>query len=184
MARRILLALIFLSGLPMPGASQSPEISEFPMPLGSGPPTVMKRGPDGQVWVGGWSGLGTVSSSGTITPSKAGGGLLISDFTFDAAGTLWYAQTSKIGRVPRVGASQEFDLPNNTGPFRIVAGEDGGIWYTGAGRIGRISDAGTTVEFPVPGSPVDLTAGPDGNIWFTEAEGRVAKIDRAGAVTE
>lgn len=82
-------------------------------------------------------------------------------------------------------------------PSGLVADGDGVTWFTdpGTSRIGRISPTNVLQGFdanvpstPTGGPPAALTpqriaVGPDGALWYTIAEGGIARMTKAGAVT-
>jgi virginiamycin B lyase len=97
-------------------------------------------------------------------------------------GSVWFAESGKIGRVgpPPSRTVTEFPLPAGHSAKSITIGPDGNLWFTEptAGRIGRITpSSGAVTEFPLAGNsaygtpvnrPQSITTGPDGKLWFTQ----------------
>jgi virginiamycin B lyase len=170
----------------------------------------LAAGPDGNLWLVGWSNvIMRLSPTGAVTTfpqgekpescSECTAGRIVAG----PDGNLWVgvADWNRIWRISPAGAVSTFVLPGvpeslnpGEGPDAMTAGLDGNVWFMrpDANRIGRISPSGVVQEFPVqidrPGQPQnepgELTAGPDGNMWFTApGRGLIGRITPAGVVT-
>ncbi|MGB7587254.1 MAG: hypothetical protein WBM00_00940, partial [Solirubrobacterales bacterium] len=155
------------------------QITEYPLPQGSGHPIQLAAGPDGNVWF-------TVFEPDAIDRITPGG--QITEFPLASSGNtpygitagpdenLWFTEreSNKIGRITTGGELTEFPLPHTErGAEEITTGPDGNLWFTeaGAGRLGRITPIGQVTEYLTPTEnsvPAGIAVGPDGNLWFAE----------------
>jgi virginiamycin B lyase len=175
-------------------------------PSGTAFPGGITPGPDGKLWFASESGIGRISTSGTVDPPFA------ANITGSPArivagpdGNLWFTEDANpdedqfIARITPAGAVTEYQVPAH--PNDIAVGPDGKIWFTlsppfplttDPGSVGRIdpdaADPDTTKTYfsdGVTGQPAGLAAGPDGNLWFTGGfESKVGRITTSGSVTE
>jgi streptogramin lyase len=168
-------------------------ITELPLPAMTTDPISIATGPDGNLWISGFSEITrlTLAGSGTVFELPAGSDPRTGIAT-GADGNLWFPEFvgNRIGRITTAGVITEFGLlPNlNSEPTGMAAGPDGAMWFCEeTGRIGRSTLSGFVNEFTAPAGadPFRIVAGADGNLWFTEAgHGRVGRITPAGLITE
>ena len=197
-ARRppVVSACLFVAALAqlLPCPLNAQAIIEFSLPGGTGQPTGITTGPDGNLWFIDWlNNVDRMTTSGVITQFPVSGLVgQASSITSGPDGSLWIAEgtKNKIGRMTTAGVWTEFSIPTaSSGPQTIVAGPDGAMWFTElAGKIGRMTTAGVvTNEYPIPtasSQPRGLTVGPDGALWFTETGPRkIGRMTLAGVVT-
>ncbi len=118
-------------------------------------------------------------------------------FTFDAAGDLWYLrltplslelENDAIGRIDTTGHVEEFALPDNSNPVSLVSGPDGNIWATLADEaaIARITPDGALTIFALPNGiqPTEMLVGADRNLWFTAPKAAtIGRITTDGVVS-
>jgi len=130
-------------------------------------------------------GIGRITPAGAVTAFPIPGdavGQATEGIVSGPDGNLWFAESSKIGRMTTAGAVSEFAV-SGSGVQGIANGPDGNAWFVEAyaGKIGKISPAGAITEFKlwtvVPTVPVSyytsvpaIVTGPDGNLWFTESD--------------
>jgi streptogramin lyase len=151
-------------------------ITEYPISTANDGPTVVAKGPDGNVWFNENNGqipkLGEISPAGNITEHPISqGAYVVLGIAAGPDGNIWYTDHNNyaVGRIAPAGTSTEFpvplvfDLPGNTNtPGAITAGPDGNMWFVDANeRIGRV-----TLNTQ---SNVTISAGFTGN-WFEPAE--------------
>jgi streptogramin lyase len=85
---------------------------------------------------------------------------------------------------------QVIELPENSGPSRIVLGPDGALWVTmyNADAVDRIAPDGSRVRVHLPlGSlPNEIAVGPEGALWITEYSqtGGILRLTLSGVATE
>jgi streptogramin lyase len=143
----------------------------------------LTAGPDGNLWVSVFDGLGSPGDQGawiarmtpagafTLYPISAPAGAP----TVGPDGNLWFTESARIGRITPSGVVTEFPLPPE-GSRRvssgITVGGDGNLWFgvfdneTAESGVARITPGGLITVFPGP-LVVSITAGSDGNLWFT-----------------
>lgn len=100
-------------------------------------------------------------------------------------GSLWFTQTSAVGRITMAGVSRSFGLPAARAAPQDVLGimvaPDGSAWAAEAsGSIAHIQPTGPVAEFapPVLGMPAGILVQPDGQILFSDASlGRLVRFD-------
>jgi streptogramin lyase len=149
-------------------------------------PTAITTGPDGAIWFTDLTGIGRITTSGTIeqfpltTP-----GATAQNITSGPDDTLWFTQfvpdangneAGSIGRITTSGAITVYPLRPDASIAGIVEAHDGDLWFTenfnnphkgrATDAIGRITPQGVTTTFPAPAGGA-ITIGPDGNIWFS-----------------
>lgn len=118
-----------------------------------------------------------------------------------ADGSVWFTEgnISKIARRLPDGTFQEFALPPQTYPQKLVLGGDGNLWFQGYGypegiqqrAIGTMTPSGQVTIYPVPQfmwyqnfPQWSIDVGPDGNIWFADASTAViGNVTPAGQYT-
>jgi streptogramin lyase len=121
----------------------------------------------------GQSGVGRITTSGTVSGFATSTGVGVRGIATGSDGALWFGEGNKIARITTSGALTEFALPTtSTGNLcGVAAGPDGAVWFAEQiGKIGRITTSETITEYPLPadaGYPFAITAGPDGAMWFT-----------------
>jgi virginiamycin B lyase len=161
-------------------------------------PQGITTGPDGALWFGFSSGVGRITTDGTLTPYSLPNCCPgVQGVTPGPDGALWFTEGgccggptgSRIGRITTAGVITEFGQIAGASPLGIVAGRDGALWFTeqNGNRIGRITTAGAIVEFPVPSccGLQAITAAQDGALWFTEPNAnKIGRITTHGVITE
>lgn len=168
------------------------QITEITLPPGATPWEVVTT-IDGTVWYTGLENhIGRINPNGTVdqfTPPTADSephGIAIGP-----DGNIWFTELkgNKIGRISASGEIKEFPLPENRGPYAIIAGKSE-LWFTefSGNRIGRMNVDGSLTEFAIPteiSQPQGLTIGRDGAIWFVENNGnKIGRISLDGKFRE
>ncbi len=131
--------------------SSAGAVREFPIPSGE-TPTLLAKGPDGNLWFTEY------------------------DFTCQQSASQVGTCTSKNGRIGKItpaGVVTEYSsFAGDRLPTRFFKGPDGNLWFTEiAKQIGKITPSGEIDESPIPveGSRLrDITTGPDRNLWFID----------------
>lgn len=144
---------------------------------------------------GGNAAIRTVTTRGTTPPPPPHGIVLIdppspasgpAGIVATSDGSIWFTEgnISKIARRLPDGTFQEFALPSQTYPQKLVLGGDGDFWFEGYGypdgiqqrAIGTMTPSGSVTIYPVPQfmwydnfPQWSIDVGPDGNIWFADA---------------
>ncbi len=166
-----------------------PTIIEYPLTTAVGNPTVIVKGPDGNLWAltNPSNRIAKITPSGTITSYAFPSGSLPATLAAGPDGNVWFADPlgNTVGKITPDGVITGYPLPaRGSSPLSITAGPDGNVWFTEFAGIGKITSSGTLTEFPYSGAGA-ITAGPDGNLWFTVAiRDSVARITPAGSITE
>ena len=205
LAGAILAVLLTVPPSPAPAASRATPVTEFPTSVDS--PRAITKGPDGNLWFEGDSGLGKITPSGAITAITGVPNVEAHDAGEIASGPdgdIWFT-TFQEGTGPGLGkinpttlAYTEYPVGEDCGTVRgIVAGPDGRLWFacddSFEGHVGAITTSGAVSLYSTgyassftsyhgdPG-PIGLAVGSDGNVWFI-ARSTFGKVTTGGAVT-
>jgi len=174
--------------------TKTDAVRMFPAPGFGGFYQGIAAGPDGNLWVTGYGGIGRINPANGKIISFPVVGATPGDITAGPDGNLWFTDIngSQVGRIDTSGHVTLFPVPGHAGTNGIVAGPDGNMWFVSAddNTVGRISLDGRAVAiFPLPtpsALPWRIGVGPDGNLWFTElSSSRVGRvIPSTGSITE
>jgi streptogramin lyase len=159
-------------------------------------PTALAPGPEGEIWFGGGSPTGRISTSGLITTletSTTPTGRMVAG----SDGNMWFADngidSTVIGRIAPGGEVTEFNAEGTYKPRWLTLGPEGDVWYTaglpglklvGEGEssaIGRITPSGAVTEFTLKNKKSglqEITTGADGDLWFVNASKATDAIGR------
>ena len=194
----LLLLLTVLAAVPgVRGASATPNIAEFIIPVALTEPGHLAYGHDGAYWFTEFDAksIGRVTTNGFITS------FVIPSYNAQPYGivngpdnNLWLteSQANKIARLTTAGVFTEFTIPTtNNLPAGITVGPDNRLWFTelNTGKIGVIPTTATSgaaiKQYNVSTNPncllYNIVTGPDGNLWFTDAGlGRIWTISPNG----
>ncbi len=125
-------------------------------------------GPDGALWFASTTGVGRMTTTGT----------LLSGYPVGGAGQLapglsvaWTAvNTPALRRIGPDGTVTDF--PTVSPAAAIAASPDGSVWYTDAGDriVGRLvpGEGARQTTGPSPMNPAGVTVAPDGTAWATD----------------
>jgi len=158
----------------------SGELSEWGS--GAGDPIGLTIGPDGNLWIAGFTGgvselSSTVKGQKTVYPLTFAAG---DEYAVDVAsldGKVWATVGGNAPRIESIspsGVIHDYALPGLE-PGRITAGPDGAVWFTGSinassqAFIGRLSTSGKLSKyiFGAGVSPLKLAASSTA-IYFTQ----------------
>jgi streptogramin lyase len=174
------------------------SVTEFPLHVDSWGAHQIAFGPDGALWF-------TESGYDTVDTDISSDSVPIDFFPVPP--------NSFIGRITTSGQLTEFNLPDNTAPYGIVAAPDGNLWFTeqgeptgdgtgillgddlliggdrfGGNAIGKITPQGILTQYSLPtanADPMGIVLGSDGALWFTEANAHaIGRITLSGSITE
>jgi hypothetical protein len=113
----------------------------------------------------------------------------ITGLALDGAGHWWGAFYEANTLRELTAPEQVLELPENSGPVRLVLGPDRALWVTmyKASAVDRIATDGSRRRFALPAGagPNDIAVGPEGALWVTEfTAGKIARLTTAGSLTE
>lgn len=160
-----------------------------------GSPTVLHAAPDGQLLVGGRSGMLTVVGS-SVAPVPALADVFVDDVAVGADGVMWVvSQGGELIRLDRDGIPAIIDVPvrediEGADVKAVDIDGEGGIWVASVAGVARLA-ADARLLSVVPGgqqTPLDalgafsVLADPRGGAWFG-TDGGVRHVSQAGAVT-
>jgi streptogramin lyase len=190
-------ALVLVSASAWAAQAATRPVTEFPTSVES--PQTITKGPDGNLWFEGSSGLGKITPAGAVTPIT-GVPNVVADATDDIAsgpdGDIWFStftsgQGDGVGKInPTTLAYNEYSIGVSGAVRGIVAGPDGRMWFAVDSefepKIGAITTSGTvslySTGFGEQDSPIGLAVGADGNIWFV-TRSTYGKVTTGGAAT-
>ncbi len=189
-----------------PGASQIGRVttdgvfSYFPLTLPTGLATDLQfiaPGVGGEMWFTTTDGIGTISSTGTITFFQPKTKFPIGYLTAGPDGNMWFTEYSDqvVGKITPAGQVTEYTFDSSQidphdSMSRLAVGSNGNLWFTlqEGSQIGEVTPDGTLTLFDLPAnsSPWDITAGPDGSLWFTgnTFDGSIGRITTEGVVSQ
>jgi len=192
--------LLTLAPSAAPATTATPQITEFPTNVGY--PYAITKGPDGNLWFEGLSGLGKVSPSGAVSAITGVANVASNSQNSIAAGPdgdIWFTTATGVGKInPTTFTWNEYRVDDPTCPAGpgncsgdargIVAGPDGRMWFTddeyAGGAIGAITTGGQVSIYPTGFNfPYGIAAGADGNIWFATPGQLIGKVTTGGTVT-
>jgi streptogramin lyase len=171
-----------------------------PIVTTGGSPYGICNGPDGNVWVAGYTG-GTVykiSPAGALLATYTpGSGAWPFEICAGPDGNLWFGDYSSNGRIWRItpsGTATPFTVAGVTAAIRgICAGPDGRIWGTAVEArsnqlVAMTTDGVGTVYTIGEASLGSICVGPDGNLWAADNANQNAitvwKITTGGSGTQ
>ena len=151
-------------------------------------PVNITAGPDGNVWLDTFNGVGESAKVAKVTPSGAiteysAGKRTVKGIATGPDGNLWFAEEiNHLNKMTTSGSLTEYTL-SRAGSY-VTTGPDGNLWFTGGGYISKMNTSGTVLGEYAAGGSTDITTGPDGNLWFTSGTQKIGKITTSGTITE
>jgi streptogramin lyase len=174
-------------------------VTDFPIPTPNTGAFEITAGPDGNVWFGENTTVGSTTSQGVGRISPAG---VITEFPIPDTGSeinglktgpdgkIWMTRFGVSNQVSRISTTGVFEHVLSTAdrqPCCVTPGPDSNMWFSLFHSVGIVTTSGVLSELAVPATTqVDtLVTGPDGAVWFVEENAnRIGRITTAGAVTE
>jgi hypothetical protein len=162
--------------------SPAGKVTTYKLPNTYGPQS-MALGADNHLWITTFNNfigrISIVSGKANVTWFKHSGQGLHRIINYN--GALYFAETSKIGRISTAGSISEFTLPQPGSVQDITRGPDGNLWFTenransstANDFIGDLTPAGVVKEFPISKANGDLsgiTAAGDGKLYFRQGD--------------
>jgi streptogramin lyase len=149
------------------------------LPVGIRSPRGITAGPDGNIYVVGYSShnVGMISSGTPRNPHSiaalpVGSGPV--RITTGSDGNLWVTESvsHEVARITIPGhVVTQVMLPKGASPSRIVAGPDGNLWVTepGVNKVAVITPSATptVAQIGISGTPTGITSGADNFMWAT-----------------
>ena len=135
-----------------------------------------------------WCAAAGLKAGGSFCHETFGAGR-ITGLAVDSAGNWWGAYYEDNTLHELTEPEHVLELPENSGPVRLVLGPDNALWVTmyKADAVDRLAADGSRRRFPLPAGagPNDITVGPEGALWVTEYKAnKIARLTMAGTVSE
>lgn len=141
------------------------------LPTPSGAPYRLALAPDGSIWFANATGVGRISTSGTLLEQYTVAG--IAAITVASDGALWYARTSG-SIVGRIAGRTSVEFTSPTDVWSLAPASDGAVWLLGQGfgtsadLLHRMSSTGAVTVLPLGADVLygTLQALPDGTLYI------------------
>jgi uncharacterized protein (TIGR03437 family) len=162
--------------------TMSGAFNDYPIPdLKYDAPQGITAGPDGALWFTEGTGIGRITTSGSVTQYSVGQPV---NHTIVPGpdGALWFTGGGVggyfIGRISTTGLITTYQVQSSpfpgwgdNGQFGIAKGPDNALWFLAFRKIGRITPSGAITYYPAPNvqsGANEILLGPDGALWFQE----------------
>ena len=175
--------------------TRSRRFREYRIPTKHGQPFALAVGADGNVWF-------TELGAGKIGQINAAGQIVEFSLHNPKAqpyalaqgpdGRMWFTEygAGKVGAIDGAGHVTEYPLSSVDPAPAGIASAGGSLWVTesryDASRLAKVTVRGAVHEYPFPSGeaqPFGIVAS-GGNLWIAELDGRIARADLSGRLSE